>query len=159
MLTGTKEIKKVAEARMRKKKRAANTLKAAKKSATMMAENSEMSEKQKLKVRNFFFRFLNEVVFHILFCTLHFYFYCLSDELHLFSIAAQAVAKAMRTSKVDKPSKVYVVTHKTSSGSVGQNSGGKGKLKFVDARMKKDARSMKNLAKKGKKGKKGKGKK
>ena len=73
--------------------------------------------------------------------------------------AVQAVAKAMRTSKVDKPSKVYVVTHKTSSGSVGQNSGGKGKLKFVDARMKKDARSMKNLAKKGKKGKKGKGKK
>lgn len=52
MLTGTKEIKKVAEARMRKKKRAANTLKAAKKSATMMAENSEMSEKQKLKVRH-----------------------------------------------------------------------------------------------------------
>lgn len=50
MLVGTKEIKKVAEARMRKKKRAANTLKAAKKSATMMAENSEMSEKQKLKV-------------------------------------------------------------------------------------------------------------
>ena len=54
MLTGTKEIKKVAEARMRKKKRAANTLKAAKKSATMMAENSEMSEKQKLKVWNSF---------------------------------------------------------------------------------------------------------
>lgn len=50
MLVGTKEIKKVAEARMRKKKRAANTLKAAKKSANMMAENSEMSEKQKLKV-------------------------------------------------------------------------------------------------------------
>ena len=53
MLVGTKEIKKVAEARMRKKKRAANTLKAAKKSATMMAENSEMSEKQKLKVFNY----------------------------------------------------------------------------------------------------------
>ena len=51
MLTGTKEIKKVAEARARKKKRAASTLKAAKKSATVMAENSEMSEKQKLKVR------------------------------------------------------------------------------------------------------------
>lgn len=58
MLTGTKEIKKVAEARMRKKKRAANTLKAAKKSATMMAENSEMSEKQKLKVRNSFHEFV-----------------------------------------------------------------------------------------------------
>jgi AdoMet-dependent rRNA methyltransferase SPB1 len=116
MLTGTKDIKKVTEARMRKKKRAATLLKTAKKSATAMAENSEMSEKQKLK----------------------------------------AVAKAMRTSKVDKPSKVYVVTHKTSSGSVGQNSGGKGKLKFVDARMKKDARSMKNIEKNKKKGKKGK---
>lgn len=58
MLTGTKEIKKVAEARMRKKKRAANTLKAAKKSATMMAENSEMSEKQKLKVWNSFYEFV-----------------------------------------------------------------------------------------------------
>lgn len=116
MLTGTKDIKKVTEARMRKKKRAATMLKSAKKSATAMAENSEMSEKQKLK----------------------------------------AVAKAMRTSKVDKPSKVYVVTHKTSSGSVGQNSGGKGKLKFVDARMKKDARSMKNIEKNKKKGKKGK---
>ena len=77
MLTGTKEIKKVAEARMRKKKRAANTLKAAKKSATMMAENSEMSEKQKLKVR------LEEIlpfrdfacsfcfIFHTSVCTMH----------------------------------------------------------------------------------------
>lgn len=44
---------------------------------------------------------------------------------HLVFLPLQAVAKAMRTSKVDKPSKVYVVTHKTSSGSVGQNSGGK----------------------------------
>lgn len=98
-----------------------------------------------------------DISFCVLYCV--FLLDLVSDETCMFSIAAQAVAKAMRTSKVDKPSKVYVVTHKTSSGSVGQNSGGKGKLKFVDARMKKDARSMKNLAKKGKKGKKGKGKK
>jgi hypothetical protein len=39
--TGTKEIKKVAEARMRKRKRAVAKLKAAKKKATTMAENSE----------------------------------------------------------------------------------------------------------------------
>jgi hypothetical protein len=50
LLTGTKDIKKVTEARLRKKKRAATMLKTAKKSATAMAENSEMSEKQKLKV-------------------------------------------------------------------------------------------------------------
>lgn len=66
MLTGTKEIKKVAEARMRKKKRAANTLKAAKKSATMMAENSEMSEKQKLKVWNSFYE---SVYRHFVLCS------------------------------------------------------------------------------------------
>jgi hypothetical protein len=35
---------------MRKRKRAENKLKAAKKQATMMADNSEMSEKMKLKV-------------------------------------------------------------------------------------------------------------
>lgn len=49
--TGTKEIKKVAEARMRKRKRAAQKLQAAKKAANSMAENNEMSEKQKLRVR------------------------------------------------------------------------------------------------------------
>jgi hypothetical protein len=47
---GTKEIKKVAEARMRKRKRAMNKLKAAKRQANALAENSELSEKQKLKV-------------------------------------------------------------------------------------------------------------
>jgi AdoMet-dependent rRNA methyltransferase SPB1 len=108
-LTGTKEIKKVAEARARKKKRAMTKLKAAKKQASMMAENSEMSEKQKLK----------------------------------------AISKAMRTSKTDKPGKVYVVAH--SAGSVGTSSGNKGKLKFVDKRMKKDARSMKRKEKASKK--------
>jgi AdoMet-dependent rRNA methyltransferase SPB1 len=48
-LTGTKVIKKEAEARARKKKRAMLKLKAAKKQATVMAENSELSEKQKIK--------------------------------------------------------------------------------------------------------------
>ena len=54
--------------------------------------------------------------------------YVISDVLtHLITVSthSKAVAKAMRSSKVDKPSKVYVVTHKTSSGSVGNNSGGK----------------------------------
>jgi AdoMet-dependent rRNA methyltransferase SPB1 len=107
-LTGTKEIKKVAEARARKRKRALTQLKKAKKQATVMAENSELSEKQKLK----------------------------------------AISKAMRTSKVDKPGKVYVVAHKTKAGSVGTSTGAKkGKLKFVDARMRKDARAMKQKQK------------
>lgn len=48
---GTKEIKKVAEARMRKRKRAMSKLKEAKKKANSLAENAEMSEKQKLRVR------------------------------------------------------------------------------------------------------------
>jgi AdoMet-dependent rRNA methyltransferase SPB1 len=60
--TGTKEIKKVAEARMRKRKRATLKLKAAKKAANVMAESNEVSERQKLKVRlccliSFFLRF------------------------------------------------------------------------------------------------------
>jgi AdoMet-dependent rRNA methyltransferase SPB1 len=48
-LTGTKVIKKVAEARARKKKRAVQKLNAAKKQASVMAENSELSERQKVK--------------------------------------------------------------------------------------------------------------
>ena len=51
-MTGTREIKKVAEARARKKKRAMNKLKVAKRQANMMAENSELSERQKIKVNN-----------------------------------------------------------------------------------------------------------
>eukprot|EP01039_Chlorochromonas_danica_P010501 gene10501-11632_t len=48
-LTGTKVIKKVAEARARKRKRVVAKLKAAKKQATLMAENSDLSEKEKVK--------------------------------------------------------------------------------------------------------------
>ena len=48
--TGTKEIKKVAEARARKQKRAALKLKAAKKTANALADSNEVSEKQKLRV-------------------------------------------------------------------------------------------------------------
>lgn len=49
-MTGTKVIKKVAEARLRKRKRAMQKLNAAKKQASVMAENSELSERQKIKV-------------------------------------------------------------------------------------------------------------
>jgi hypothetical protein len=49
-LTGTKVVKKVAEARARKKRRALLKLKAAKKQANLMAENSELNERQKVKV-------------------------------------------------------------------------------------------------------------
>lgn len=110
-MTGTKEIKKVAEARMRKRKRAMSKLKAAKRQANAMTENSEMSERQKLK----------------------------------------AISRAMKDSKVAKPGKVYVVTRKTGAGSVGTSDGGKGKLKFVDKRMKKDRRAERAIKKRGKK--------
>jgi len=109
--TGTKEIKKVAEARMRKRKRAMVKLKSAKKQATMMAENSEMSEKQKIK----------------------------------------AISRAMRTAKVAKTDKVYVVTKKSGNASVGTKGAGKGKLKFVDKVMKKEKRAERSRKKRGKK--------
>jgi AdoMet-dependent rRNA methyltransferase SPB1 len=48
-MTGTKSIKKVAEAKMRKKKHAQKKLSAAKKSANTLVDNNEMSEKQKLR--------------------------------------------------------------------------------------------------------------
>jgi AdoMet-dependent rRNA methyltransferase SPB1 len=49
--SGTHEIKKVAEARMRKRKRAMSKLKAAKAQAKTCAENPDMSDKQKIRVR------------------------------------------------------------------------------------------------------------
>jgi len=48
--SGGREIKKVAEARLRKRKRALTKLKAAKKVANGLADNAEMTERQKLKV-------------------------------------------------------------------------------------------------------------
>lgn len=109
--TGTRDIKKVAEAKMRKRKRAMTKLKAAKKQASALAENQEMSDKQKLK----------------------------------------AISRAMRTTKVDKPGKVYVVTKRSKSGSMATKSGGKGKLKFVDRRMKKEQRATRANEKRAKK--------
>jgi len=112
---GTKEIKKVAEARARKRKRAVAKLRSAKKQANQMAENSEMSEKQKLR----------------------------------------AISKAMKSAKMTgRADKVYVVTKKTGAGSVGTKGAGNGKLKFVDARMKKEQRAKKRQEKKGGKRKK-----
>lgn len=108
-MTGTKEIKKVAEARMRKRKRAMTKLKAAKKQATVVAGSAELSERQKLK----------------------------------------AISKAMKTSKVDKPGKVYVRQTKNGQSATSGKKGGK--VKYVDARMKKDTRAAKVKEKKGKK--------
>ena len=107
---GTKEIKKVAEARARKRKRAVTKLRSAKKQANLMAENSEMSEKQKIK----------------------------------------AIGKAMKSANLKKSDKIYVVTRKTGAGSTGTKGSGNGKLKFVDSRMKKEARA-KRRREKGKK--------
>jgi hypothetical protein len=57
----------------------------------------------------------------------------------------------MKGSKADKPSKVYVVTKKTGGASSGTaTSSGKGKLKFVDKRMKKEARAERVAKKQGK---------
>lgn len=111
-ITNTKEIKKVAEARARKRKRAVTQLKSAKKKANAMAESSELSGREKVK----------------------------------------AIAKAMKgTSKTNKPSKVYVVTRKTGGASSGTKGSGSGPLKFVDKRMKKEARAVRAKKKRGKK--------
>ena len=110
-LTGTKEIKKVAEARARKRKRAMNKLKAAKRQASLLADNTELSDKQKVK----------------------------------------AISKAMRGSKSATPGKVIVVTKRTGGASSGTVGAGKGKLKFVDKRSKKDARAVKANKKRTKK--------
>ena len=80
--TGTKEIKKVAEARMRKRKRAEIKLKTAKKDAKTAAENPDLSDKMKVR----------------------------------------AIQRAMKGSKADKPSKVYVVAR--GANSTGKSSGG-----------------------------------
>ena len=113
-MTGTKSIKKVQEAKDRKRRRAMTKLKAAKKSATALAGNEEMSEKQKLR----------------------------------------AISKAMKNSKVDKPSKVYVVGQKGTGGGAQKLGTGTGKLKFVDKRLKADRRGERQAKKQKAKGRK-----
>lgn len=99
---------------MRKRKRAANQLKAAKKQANSVADSGDMSDKQKIK----------------------------------------AIARAMKTNKGVNPDKVYVVTRKANGASMGTKGEGKGKLKFVDKRMKKDLRANRANKKKAGKGRK-----
>ena len=58
----------------------------------------------------------------------------------------------MRESKITKPGKTYVITKKTGGASSGTKSGdGKGKLKFVDKRLKKDKRATRVNKKRSKK--------
>lgn len=84
-------------------------LKAARKNANAVADNPEMSEKQKLK----------------------------------------AIQKAMKGGKEVKSNKVYVVSGRTASGTGGTKMGNaKGKVKFVDRRMKTDRRAEKRNEKK-----------
>jgi hypothetical protein len=137
--TGTKEIKKVAEARMRKRKRAALKLKAAKKQASVMAESNEVSEKQKLKVRLLpcivslhgeFKRMQYAIAMDLLRSTSSL---VLSPyDLHVRDVTMrfQAISKAMKANKVEKPGKVYVVTRKTKAGSMGTSSGSKVRICF-----------------------------
>lgn len=113
---------------MRKRKRAATKLSAAKKQANIVADNSEMSDKQKIKVSS---RFVS----------------CMCKCLVMF----QAIARAMKTNKGVNASKVYVVTRKSNGASVGTKGEGKGKLKFVDSRMKKDQRATRANKKRSKK--------
>ena len=64
----------------------------------------------------------------------------------------KAINRAMRESKITKPGKVYVITKKTGGASSGTKSGdGKGKLKFVDKRLKKDKRAIRVNKKRSKK--------
>lgn len=68
---------------MRKRKRDMQKLKSAKQQAKTVAENADMTDKQKIK----------------------------------------AINRAMKTTKVDKPSKVYVVTRKSKAGSMATKTG------------------------------------
>lgn len=84
-------------------------LKSAKKKATAMAENSDLSEKQKLKVGDFdAVPTQSEKALMVIrtMCCCCFYL-------------AQAIDRAMRSTKLEKAGKVYVVTKKTGSASSG----------------------------------------
>ena len=74
-------------------------------------------------------------------------------------MCVQAIQKAMKGGKVDKPSKVYVVTQKTkgaSSGTALKGGTKGGKLKFVDSRMKTDRRAERKNKRDSKRGRKNK---
>lgn len=60
----------------------------------------------------------------------------------------------MKANKIDKPGKQYVVTRKTKAGSMGTTSGSKGRLKFVDKRLRCDTKALKRKEKRGPKKKK-----
>ncbi|KAF0701291.1 Aste57867_8220 [Aphanomyces stellatus] len=99
----TKPVKKVAEARARKRRQTLKKVKAAKKKANDIANLPDMSTREKLK----------------------------------------AIDKAMKTAKVKKESKLYVVSRRgrSAANSKGFKKGDKGAVKVVDPRMKKDKRN------------------
>lgn len=93
----TKPIKKVAEARARKKRKAVAHLKAAKKKAASLAANPDMTERQKLK----------------------------------------AVQAALKSKKIEKPGKVYVVARKSKGGIIrSSQKTGPGKVSVVKRHVK-----------------------
>ncbi|CAK4074171.1 unnamed protein product [Aphanomyces euteiches] len=99
----TKPVKKVAEARARKRRQMMKKVKAAKKKANDIANLPDMSTREKLK----------------------------------------AIDKAMKSAKVKKESKLYVVSRRgrSAANSKGYKKGDKGAVKVVDPRMKKDKRN------------------
>ncbi|GME48217.1 Et-dependent rRNA methyltransferase Spb-1 [Neofusicoccum parvum] len=103
-------IKKVAEAKARKKFKAAQRLEKLKKKSALLADDEGMTEKEK----------------------------------------AQSIAKMMSKAAKKKPKKqvAVVVASGSNRGLKGRPRGTKGKYKMVDARLKKDVRAQKRLAKK-----------
>lgn len=105
-------IKKVREAKARKKFKAAQRLEKLKKKSALLADEEGMTEKDK----------------------------------------AQTIAKLMSKAAKKKPKQkiTVVVARGGNNGIKGRPKGTKGKYKMVDARMKKDVRAMKRVAKKNK---------
>ena len=107
----TKPIKKVAEARARKRKRAGDKLKAAKKKAEALSQAPDLSEKEKLRA--------------------------IGKTLSSASGGASATKKDKNGKPVYTPTKKLVVARKAMGGKLPK---GQGKAKMVDKRQKHDTR-------------------
>ena len=104
----SRPIKKVAEAHARKRKRAMQKMKTAKKKAESIVNAPDLNIAEKKR----------------------------------------AINKALKGAEMSKPGKVYVVARGAGmNGTVAKGTGGTGKVKFVDKRMKADKRGEKKAAK------------